>query len=721
MTWHPRDGFGRARRSLVLGCLGALTMVAGGDPVGGPAPRSDGCRLHVGFEAYHDGLVGPLNAGVVTLGFDPFARPDQAAVRILRDPSAAFDGTRCGEVRRPPDGRADGLRLQPRCDAPGIAGDTVAETVFRPAASGALDLVRFPVWTARTAETRPAGVSVFADGAAADGTYDLTVEDAAGDHPGVASGHAQSAWLRLVLRRRSAEAAVDVWAGPPGAERFAGRFRDIAPAVPIAHVILGGAGHGAGCWDTVRVGGELPAGAAVAPEETNRAVGAEDAPLPSPLELGREKQLLLDDALVESAEGLRRVFGAAVKSPRNPLLPRTRPWEAGAKYWLPMTVLERRPAGPLRLWYAVYGRGRGKNVYTCLADSDDGLQWTLPDLGLTDFQGSRANNIVREGRAFRVLGDPQDPDPARRYKAIAKEGGGFLALFSPDGLRWKATPPVLTQAYDATAVYRDPVASRWIASCKIFLDGKRARGYAESRDFLAWSDTVLMLAADARDPAADQLYSLAIFRYESLYLGLLKVYHTDTDRCDLQLAFSRHARRWERPHRAAFLSNGAQPADWDFGNLDDVGAPVRRGNALWFYYGGRQARHEEARAETQGNLGLATLRLDGFAALEPTGDDGVLITRPVILKGATLCLNADARDGEIRVELLEERRVSRALDNPDQPIYPFLLNACRPITGDRVRHAVHWESAKDFAPLDGRPVRLRIYLKRAALYAFWIE
>ena len=49
------------------------------------------------------------------------------------------------------------------------------------------------------------------------------------------------------------------------------------------------------------------------------------------------------------------------------------------------------------------------------------MHWTKPNLGLQDFKGSKANNIVNQGRVFwinsTVILDLHETDPARRYKA----------------------------------------------------------------------------------------------------------------------------------------------------------------------------------------------------------------------------------------------------------------------------------------------------------------
>ena len=69
---------------------------------------------------------------------------------------------------------------------------------------------------------------------------------------------------------------------------------------------------------------------------------------------------------------------------------------------------------------------RARRAYrACYAVSRDGLHWERPRLGLVEHGGNRANNLLDfpDGRggtlpiaALPVLHDPDDPDPARRFK-----------------------------------------------------------------------------------------------------------------------------------------------------------------------------------------------------------------------------------------------------------------------------------------------------------------
>lgn len=90
-----------------------------------------------------------------------------------------------------------------------------------------------------------------------------------------------------------------------------------------------------------------------------------------------------------------------------------------------------------------------ENCVLAYATSKDGVNWTKPNLGLVAFNGSRNNNIVDLPEPTlwstgAVVHDPEDPDPARRFKiaytARYPDGLRLSVAFSPDGLRWTPSP-----------------------------------------------------------------------------------------------------------------------------------------------------------------------------------------------------------------------------------------------------------------------------------------
>jgi hypothetical protein len=180
-----------------------------------------------------------------------------------------------------------------------------------------------------------------------------------------------------------------------------------------------------------------------------------------------------DDESIAWKHNLKLTLVQADKHPQNPVLrrgPEGTPDHGHAVLY--GTVL--KSGDKFRMWYLgmfetkiAQGQAPGRWRPMCYAESDDGVHWTKPELGLVDFNGDKRNNIcLIEGSPFSltrvndflsVMEDPADPDPARRYKAAyiahvpydeiaggmsnigVKERfvGAMIMATSADGLQWR--------------------------------------------------------------------------------------------------------------------------------------------------------------------------------------------------------------------------------------------------------------------------------------------
>ena len=104
---------------------------------------------------------------------------------------------------------------------------------------------------------------------------------------------------------------------------------------------------------------------------------------------------------------------------------------------------------------------------------------------------------------------------------------------------------------------------------------------------------------------------------------------------------------------------------------------------------------------TGGSIGLATLRRDGFASMDGTGE---LTTRAVQFSGKHLFVNAV---GGLRVEVLD-------IGNGE------VLASSKAISGDSTKQRIEWEGPADLSQFSGKRVRLRFHLEDGELYSFWI-
>jgi hypothetical protein len=110
--------------------------------------------------------------------------------------------------------------------------------------------------------------------------------------------------------------------------------------------------------------------------------------------------------------------------------------------------------------------------------------------------------------------------------------------------------------------------------------------------------------------------------------------------------------------------------------------------------------------------GLATLRRDGFASMDADASGGTLTTRLVTFSGKHPFVNIDAPQGEVRVEILDEK---------GDPILPFTRDNCVAVRGDSTLEPVHWSGGTDLSAVTGKKVRLRFHLTKGSLYAFWVS
>jgi hypothetical protein len=137
-----------------------------------------------------------------------------------------------------------------------------------------------------------------------------------------------------------------------------------------------------------------------------------------------------------------------------------------------------------------------------------------------------------------------------------------------------------------------------------------------------------------------------------------------------------------------------------------IGAAVPVGDEVFFYYGG-YARGHKVEPATERQIGLARMKRDRYLSLAPSHDEGRLVTRPFVVPGGRLTVNARARRGAVFVRLL---------DPTGNPIEDHGAAEASPLDGDLLGGEVRWQE-----PLEsrrGKPVRLEFRLHKAALFGF---
>lgn len=491
-----------------------------------------------------------------------------------------------------------------------------------------------------------------------------------------------------------------------------------------------------------------------------------------PVSIGSRRELFVDDFLIEKLAG-KAEQRLHHPQPKEIVITHDAPWEgSGSGYH---SIFQ--DGDKYRMYYKAWqltvtpdGKvNTGEHpLLTCHAESDDGIHWRKPELGLHEFQGSKANNIViPHGRMGKVNPDGGHPavfkdenpaaPPEARYKAIVRSNSpkGLLALKSPDGLRWSpmADAPVITDgAFDSqNLAFWDSQAGLYRAYWRYFTEGStdegnwkpsglRAIRTATSKDFIHWENPRDLRYADSPG--------------EALYTNQIKPYHRAPH---LLLGFpTRYVERgWsesmralpEREHREwrskasdrygmavtegllmasrdgvtfkrwneAFLPPGIErPGAWNYGHQYLAWHLVETRSAL------DGAPDELSLYATENywtgrssQLRRYTLRLDGFVSIHAPMSGGELVTKPLLFSGAKLTMNfATSAAGGIRVGIQ---------DTTGSPVPGFTLEDSEDHFGDSIERTVFWKQGCDVSALAGKPVRLRFALKDAHLYAIRFE
>jgi len=103
--------------------------------------------------------------------------------------------------------------------------------------------------------------------------------------------------------------------------------------------------------------------------------------------------------------------------------------------------------GRFRMWYYSVSHGAAPGELSqgpvCYAESDDGIEWTKPNLNQVEFRGSRDNNAIalpdEKIEGVTLIRDDADPNPQRRYKMLYNckhpvKSWSVRGATSPDGI-----------------------------------------------------------------------------------------------------------------------------------------------------------------------------------------------------------------------------------------------------------------------------------------------
>jgi len=465
----------------------------------------------------------------------------------------------------------------------------------------------------------------------------------------------------------------------------------------------------------------------------------------STIQIGSRLELFVDDYLIDKMEGARLILNRP--TPREVAVIHDKPWEGNSCHY--KTIFK---DGELyRMYYRgshVIYKSEGYHSphpeFTCYAESEDGIHWSKPELGLVEFDGSKKNNIIWEGvgtHNFTPFKDANpDCKPDERYKALGSGEGGLYAFKSADGIRWSlmSDKPVITKgAFDSqNLAFWDSIRGEYREYHRDFRDGRDIRT-CTSKDFLNWTEPIYLNYSPNR---VSELYTNQIipyYRAPHIFLGFPTRYTdrgwTESTNFLPQLEYRKiRASRSQREGTA--VTDGMFMSSRDTLNFsiwpESFIRPGLRLKDSWFYGDNYQNwgiietessisdapnelsvyASECSHQEVGGNQWRRyTLRIDGFVSAQAPLSGGEFVTKPLIFEGKELVINfSTSAVGSIQVEIQ---------DTDSNPIDGFSLSDCPEIFGDSIERVVTWQGVSNVSKLADKPIRLRFVIKDADLYS----
>lgn len=296
------------------------------------------------------------------------------------------------------------------------------------------------------------------------------------------------------------------------------------------------------------------------------------------------------------------------------------------------TPLKDRPS-------SIYRPSHQRVTAFAVAESDDGISWVKPSLGLVECAGSKDNNLIAQYfHGTGLLLDAQEKDRRKRYKLITRIDDGeesYMAIaYSEDGIhfsaprKWQGENP---RADSHNAPFQDEVTGRFYITTREWRDGARVSVSFSSDDFETWVKDGDILKGN---PPFDQIYSMPIFRHRNHYVGLASIYHegnrsaANFDRVDCELATAFDLDSWSWINQGQPLierGRGNYPTgDFDAGCIY-AAAPIEIDGQTWIYYCGGNGRHTGFRETSFARASVDLDRLAGYRKLASASHGRLLL------------------------------------------------------------------------------------------------
>jgi hypothetical protein len=474
-------------------------------------------------------------------------------------------------------------------------------------------------------------------------------------------------------------------------------------------------------------------------------------------------------------QGIRLVAQKAEKVPFQPGQLSAQVWDQGKyKAWYTM--------GPCDAPEPFSSKEKilpGYNSHICYAESEDAVTWQTPELGLYEYDGSKANNIVFRGdlngsmRGFHggsVFVDPSSDD--ERYKMIylgiitdeeweafaAKypdevdtmarrtDVGGFrcvVAVFgavSPDGIHWQTLPePLMIQHADTlNTCYYDVDRRQYVAYVRAWqvnpkaaghetenIDswigiGRRSIGRAVSSDFRHFGKVEVVVSTGADMLPSHLFYTNGKTTLPGVpdnHVMFPWIWELENDGGSTWLLSSADGAHWSRVPGGPVIETGAVGSS-DGGYVAASGNLLEYPDNRWaITYGGNPIPHKYPGRDFEKRQGLfpGVPSVSGMA----TWPKGRLVALEAAEDGAFATVALVPRGNRIRLNASVKPtgyiKVAVRRFGTDGNVPGRSFEDCDPLVGDNLAMPVTWQGVDELNHEES-PVILRFQLRQAQLF-----
>ena len=424
-----------------------------------------------------------------------------------------------------------------------------------------------------------------------------------------------------------------------------------------------------------------PLPAAGADPVAGDAVAGDAAPNAQPIDVGNRLELFVDDHLVDKTEGdVQRQLMRP--EPQDVVFMADKPWEGNTSGYYTYF----REGDLYRMIYRGWQHDAklkaAHREVTCYAESDDGIHWKKPNLGLFEWEGTKDNNIVWLGSGSHNSTAFHDTNPATpaesRDKALGGGGGGLLFFQSPDCKHWKlvqAKPVITHGAFDSqNLAFWDSVRQEYRAYWRYFGNGVRSIRTATSQDFITWRNEADLTYPEGTP--SEHLYTNAIqpyFRAPHLFVGFPTRFEVKSQQVEPIFMSSRGGVHFNRYADAVVPRTAPKDRNHNRSNYMAWGMFQLPGQPKEISVYATENYYER----TPGRVRRFTYRVDGFVALRAGKDGGSMTTKLLRYNGKQLIVNYNARPGgQLLIEALDEKGK--------------VIGRSHPLVGDSIDAVVKW-------------------------------